>query len=102
MRTFSFILLVGMTMTLLGCGLFDGGQEAQEVETPPVELETPTGTVAPPVVLETPAGTLVSPVVSETPKGTVAPPVELERRTGTVTPPMELETPSRRQWIGRQ
>ena len=80
MRTAILILLTGVTMMLLGCGLFDGGQEAQEVETPPVELETPTGTVAPPVV-------------SETPEGTVAPPVELERHTGTVTPMVETKTP---------
>ena len=78
MRTLSLILLAGVTIILLGCGLSDGGQEAQEGGTAPAEFETP-------------AGTLVSPVVSETPKGTVAPPVELERRTGTVTPPVELE-----------
>ena len=95
MRTATLILLTGVTMMLLGCGLSDGGQEAQEVETAPVELETPAGTVAPPpVVLETPAGTLVSPVVSETPKGTVAPPVETKTPKGTVAPPVETKTPT--------
>ena len=39
MRTATLILLVGVTMMLLGCGPFDGGQEAQEVGTAPVELE---------------------------------------------------------------
>ena len=30
MRTLSLILLAGVTMMLLGCGLSEGGQEAQE------------------------------------------------------------------------
>ena len=94
MRTATLILLTGVTMLLLGCGLSEGGQEAQEGEATPAALETPAGTLVSLVVSETPTGTVVSPVVSETPKGTVAPPVELERRTGTVTPPVELETPT--------
>ena len=95
MRTFTFILLAGMTMMLLGCGLFDGGQEAQEVETAPVELETPTGTVAPPVELETPTGTVAPPPVElETPTGRVTPPEVSERPTDTVAPPVVLETPT--------
>ena len=81
MRTAILILLTGVTMMLLGCGLFDGGQEAQEGGTAPAEFETP-------------AGTLVSPVVSETPKGTVAPPVETKTPTGTVAPPVETKTPT--------
>ena len=39
MRPFSFILLAGMTLMLIGCGLFGGGEEAQEGEaTPAVSL----------------------------------------------------------------
>ena len=105
MRTATLILLTGVTMMLLGCGLFDGGQEAQEGGTPPVVLETPTGTVVSPVVSETPKGTVAPPVETKTPTGTVAPPVELERHTGTVTPPVELETPTgtvRRWWRPRR
>ena len=93
MRTATLILLTGVTMMLLGCGLSDGGQEAQEVETAPVELETPAGTVAPPpVVLETPTGTVTPLVELETPTGTVAPPVVLETPTATVASPMETKT----------
>ena len=47
MRTATLILLTGVTMMLLGCGLFDSGQEAQEGGTAPAEFETPAGTVAP-------------------------------------------------------
>ena len=95
MRTATLILLTGVTMMLLGCGLFDGGQVVQEGEggTPPVVLETPAGTVVSPVVSETPKGTVAPPVETKTPTGTVAPPVELETTTATITPPVELETP---------
>ena len=59
MRTANFILLVGMTIMLLGCGLFEGGQKATDSESAvsvilPVESETPSGTVVPPAVSETP------------------------------------------------
>ena len=96
MRTATLILLTGVTMMLLGCGLFDGGQVVQEGEggTAPAEFETPAGTLVSPVVSETPKGTVAPPVETKTPTGTVAPPVELERHTGTVTPPVELETPT--------
>ena len=95
MRTAILILLTGVTMMLLGCGLFDGGQEAQEGGTAPAEFETPAGTLVSPVVSETPKGTVAAPVELETPAGTVAPPpVVLETPTGTVTPLVELETPT--------
>ena len=35
MRTATIILLVGMTVMLLGCGLIDGGQNSSEGENPP-------------------------------------------------------------------
>ena len=43
MRTATLILSIGMTVMLLGCGLFDGGQKAAESddEVPPVVLEGP-------------------------------------------------------------
>ena len=91
MRTATLILLTGVTMMLLGCGLSDGGQEAQEGGTAPAEFETPAGTLVSPVVSETPKGTVAPPVELERRTGTVTPPVETERRTGTVTPPVELE-----------
>ncbi len=47
MRTFSFILLVGLTILLLGCGPSDSGQEVQEARTLSVAAETPTGTAPP-------------------------------------------------------
>ena len=80
---------------LLGCGLFDGGQVVQEGEggTPPVVLETPTGTLVSPVVSETPKGTVAPPVETKTPTGTVAPPGR-DEDTGTVAPPVETKTPA--------
>ena len=68
MRTFSFILLTGMTMLLIGCGLFSGEEESWEGEAgaPAAVSETPTGTLTPPVVSETAPGTgaptMVAPV----------------------------------------
>ena len=73
MRTFSFILLAGMTLMLLACGLSDGGEEAQEGGTPTVETETPTSMVPPPVELATPTGTAAPPLGSGTPSGTATP-----------------------------
>ena len=61
MRTFRFILLAGMTVMLLGCGLFDGGQKGDEVA-PPVASETPTSTLVPPVGKETPSSTVATPL----------------------------------------
>ena len=73
MRAFSFILLAGMTLMLLACGLSDGGEEAQEGGTPTVETETPTSMVPPPVELATPTGTAAPPLGSGTPSGTATP-----------------------------
>ena len=92
MRTATLILLTGVTMMLLGCDLFDGGQEALEGEATPAALETPTDIVGPSVVAETPA-------VLETPTDTVGPsvvaetPAALETPTATVASPMETKTP---------
>ena len=96
MRTATLILLVGVTMMLLGCGLSDGGQEFQAGEggTPLVELETPTGTASPPVVLETPTGTVTSLVGTGTPTGTAMPPVETPTPSGGVAPPTATITPT--------
>ena len=74
MRAFSFILLAGMTLMLLACGLSDGGEEAQEGGTPTVETETPTSMVPPPVELATPTGTAAPPLGLGTASGTAAPP----------------------------
>ena len=73
MRTFSFILLAGMTLMLLACGLSDGGEEAQDGGTPAVETNTPTGTVTPTVESKTPIETELPPVETKTPIGTAAP-----------------------------
>ena len=67
MRAFSFILLAGMTMLLIGCGLSGGEEEAQEGEATPAVLETPIDTVGPSVVAETPT------VATKTPIGAAAP-----------------------------
>ena len=75
MRTFTFILLAGMTLMLLGCGLSGGGQEAQEGEASAAETKTPAGTVAPPVETQPPASTVSPLVATETPTGTASPPV---------------------------
>ena len=105
MRTATLILLTGVTMMLLGCGLSDGGQEAQEGGTAPAEFETPAGTLVSPVVSETYVGTVAPPEVSErpavleTPTDTVGPsvvaetPAALETPTATVASPMETKTP---------
>ena len=60
-KIFSFILLAGMTMLLLACGLSEGGQEAQEGEATPAALETTTDTVAPSVVLVRTTGAVTPP-----------------------------------------
>ena len=73
MSTFCFILIAGVTMMPLACGLSDGGEEAQDGGTPTVETETPTSTVPPPVELETPTGTATPPFGSGTPSGTATP-----------------------------
>ena len=67
MRAFSFILLAGMTMLLIGCGLSGGEEEAQEGEATPAVLGTPIDTVGPSMVAETPT------VATKTPIGTAAP-----------------------------
>ena len=86
MRTFTFILLAGMTLMLLGCGLSGGGQEAQEGEASAAETKTPAGTVAPPVETQPPASTVSPLVATETPTGTASPPVEQETPTSTEAP----------------
>ena len=77
MRTFSFILLMGVTMLLLGCGFSGSGEEVQGGDgiEPLVALATPSGTVAP-VDFGTPSGTVVPTVETKTPSGTVVPTVE--------------------------
>ncbi len=67
MKAFSFILLAGMTMLLIGCGLSGGEEEAQEGEATPAVLGTPIDTVGPSMVAETPT------VATKTPIGTAAP-----------------------------
>ena len=68
MRTFCFILLAGVTMLLIGCGLFSGEEESWEGEAGALAAvsETPTVTLTPPVVSETAPGigtpTMVAPV----------------------------------------
>ena len=64
MRTVSLILLAGMTMMLLGCGLSGGGQEAREGGAPAVETKTPPGTVAAPAVTATPSNTAAPAMVA--------------------------------------
>ena len=102
-KIFSLILLAGMTMILLGCGLSDGVQEPQEVETAPVEFETPAGTVAPhvetdtrtpSVATETPMDTEAPPVETKTPAVSEAPPVETKTPAVSEAPPVETKTPS--------
>ena len=89
-KIFSLILLAGMTMILLGCGLSHGGQEPQEVETAPVELETPAGTVAPHVETDTRTPS----VATETPMDTETPPVETKTPAVSEAPPVETKTPT--------
>ncbi len=94
MRTFTFILLAGMTLMLLGCGLSGGGQEAQVGGTPPTAgQETPAGTGATAVEPRPPPGTVAPPVEFGTPSGTVSPPVVSEAPAVTVAPPAVAETP---------
>ena len=47
MRTFISILLAGMSVMLVGCGLLNGAQESQGGEARPVASETPPSTVTP-------------------------------------------------------
>ena len=54
-------ILALLTVMLLGCGLFDGGQKGDEVA-PPVASETPTSTLVPPVGKETPSSTVATPL----------------------------------------
>ncbi len=86
MRTFTFILLAGMTLMLLGCGLSGDGQEAQEGEASAVETKTPAGTVAAPVETQPPASTVSPLVATETPTGTVSPPAVTATPSNTVAP----------------
>ena len=59
-RTANFILLAGMVVLLLGCGLFGSGGEGREGDgaEPPVGRKTPTNTVAPPGATEMPLSTV--------------------------------------------
>ena len=58
MRTSAIILSTGMTMLLIGCGLFSSKEESWEGEAGALAAvsETPTGTLTPPVVSETAPG----------------------------------------------
>ena len=62
MRTFSLILLAGVTMILLGCGLSNDGQEGQDERAPSVEKKTPMSTMAPPVESGTSTETAAPPI----------------------------------------
>ena len=86
MKAFSFILLAGMTMLLIGCGLSGGEEEAQEGEATPAVLETPIDTVGPSVVAETPTATVTPMVETKTPVGTVTPTVATKTPIGTAAP----------------
>ena len=94
MRIFSFILLAGLTILLLGCGPSDSGQEALGGGTVPASTETPSGTVAPPVVSVTPTTTATQPVAVDTPTATAIPAVATGTPTTTATQPVGTPTPS--------
>ena len=78
MRTFSFILLAGMTIILLGCALSNDGQEGQDERAPSVEKKTPMSTMAPPVESGTSTETAAPPIGSGTPTGAETPAVAFE------------------------
>ena len=94
MRTFSFILLAGMTIILLGCALSNDGQEGQDERAPSVEKKTPMSTMAPPVESGTSTETAAPPIGSGTPTGAETPAVALKTPTGPQAPLVVMEAPT--------